>query len=365
MIIPELYDFITAVGGVNHKGWVLASFTLTAGLSKLYSGKAADQIGRLPVMIIGALVCIIAAFFYPLVTGLFAFIALRMFHGISTGFKPTGTTAYISDLVPDNRRGEAMGIIGFTSSSGMALGPTFGSYVRLTWGFDWMFWLSGLIALASLLVILNMKETLPKKNKKKLTWSFLKINKHDFYEPRALKPAIVFFLYALSFGGVYTLIPDFTNHLGISNKGLFFTLSVGVSTISRIISGKMSDKKGRLPVLMVGLFLNLIGLLLLANTNSLNGFILTSIVYGLSVGINSPVIYAWITDVSLPEFKGRAFSTMFIGMEFGIGLGGLMAANIYQNNSIYFQKAYYLLAFTTFISLVLVWYIKKTYQEKI
>jgi MFS family permease len=60
-------------------------------------------------MVIGAIVSGIGALMYPLISGVFGFFLVRLFHGFSTGFKPTGTSAYVADLVPFNRRGEALG----------------------------------------------------------------------------------------------------------------------------------------------------------------------------------------------------------------------------------------------------------------
>ncbi|TDM00193.1 MAG: hypothetical protein C4K58_02915 [Flavobacteriaceae bacterium] len=164
--------------------------------------------------------------------------------------------------------------------------------------------------------------------------------------------ALVFFLYCLSFGGVYTLVPDFSKHLEIQNKGLFFSISVGVSTLSRIWAGKFSDQKGRIPVLKIGLLLNVLSLVLLANTTSALGFSLSAMVYGLSTGINSPVIFAWVTDRSLSHLKGRAFSTLLLAMEIGIGLGGILASLIYQNSAINLSLSFYFMAFTSVLALL-------------
>ncbi len=58
------------------------------------------------------LVGVVCSLIYPLISIVGAFLLLRFFHGFSTGFKPTGTSAYVSDMVPVTRRGEAMGMVG-------------------------------------------------------------------------------------------------------------------------------------------------------------------------------------------------------------------------------------------------------------
>ena len=90
MIVPDLYDYLTSMGGGEYKGYVISLFTITAGISRPFSGKLSDTIGRIPVMIIGAGVCFFMGFLYPMLGSIWAFMLLRFFHGFSTGFTPTG-----------------------------------------------------------------------------------------------------------------------------------------------------------------------------------------------------------------------------------------------------------------------------------
>src|SRR5215207_1400988 len=126
MLIPELPAYLSSLGGTAYKGYIIALFTLTAGLSRPFSGRLTDTIGRVPVMAIGSIVCFVCGFLYPLFATVSGFLLLRLFHGFSTGFKPTATSAYIADIIPSNRWGEAMGIHGLCFSTGLAIGPAIG-----------------------------------------------------------------------------------------------------------------------------------------------------------------------------------------------------------------------------------------------
>ncbi|MCB0677887.1 MAG: MFS transporter, partial [Saprospiraceae bacterium] len=101
MIIPELPAYLSSLGGEDYKGLIISLFTLTAGLSRPFSGKLTDTIGRVPVMVIGTLVCVVCSLLYPFLSSVAGFLLLRLFHGFSTGFKPTASTAYVADIVPD------------------------------------------------------------------------------------------------------------------------------------------------------------------------------------------------------------------------------------------------------------------------
>jgi len=55
MIVPELPAYLEGMGGGDQKGLIIALFTITAGLSRPFSGKLTDTVGRLPVMYVGTL----------------------------------------------------------------------------------------------------------------------------------------------------------------------------------------------------------------------------------------------------------------------------------------------------------------------
>lgn len=339
MLIPELPAYLSSMGGADYKGYILALFTLMAGLSRPFSGKLTDTIGRVPVMIFGSVVCVICSLLYPLVSSVGAFLLLRFFHGFSTGFKPTGTTAYISDLVPYQRRAEAMGMVGLFSTIGLAIGPAIGGFIAAKWNIYVMFQVSAVFALLSVVILIGgLKETLP--NRQRFTPSLLKISRNEIFEPLVLGPVIVTFLTFLSYGALLTVIPDFSNHLGIQNKGLFFTFFTVASIGIRLIAGKLSDKHGRVPILKISAAMMAVSLFMLSFATTPFMLMAAAVIYGVSVGINSPAVTAWTVDLGLPEYRGRALATMYIAMEAGIGLGAYLSAYIYHNNASYFPLTF-------------------------
>ena len=192
MLIPELPSYLSNLGGSEYKGLIIALFTLTAGLSRPFSGKLTDTIGRKPVLIIGAIVCVISGLFYPILTSVSGFLFLRLLHGFSTGFSPTAIAAYVSDIIPENRLGEAMGIQGLCFSTGLALGPALGSFIKLYADYNVLFYSSSFIALLSIILVLKVKETLVSKQQFKL--QTLIISKSDIIAKEALPAAFITFI---------------------------------------------------------------------------------------------------------------------------------------------------------------------------
>ncbi len=363
MIIPELPSYLSSLGGEDYKGLIIALFTLTAGLSRPFSGKLTDTVGRIPIMIFGSVVCLVAGFLYPILGTVMGFLLLRLFHGLSTGFKPTATSAYIADIAPQNRRGEAMGILGFFGSVGMASGPVLGSYIALTFSTDLMFYVSSLLAFGSVLVLIGMRETLPEK--KKFSIRLLKVKRKDILEPRVFPSSIVLMFNVFAFGVVLTIIPDLSLYLGLTNKGIFFAIFTVTSLLIRIFAGQLSDRIGRVPVLIMASIILISALSLVAFSQTIFFFYLAAAIYGIGIGMSSPTSYAWTVDLSDDKHRGRAMATMFIALEVGIGAGALISSWMYGNNSENFSIVFLSSALVTSGSLIYLIYYQLRHRGKL
>ncbi|WP_374951022.1 MFS transporter [Mucilaginibacter sp.] len=329
MLIPELPAYLSSIGGAEYKGLIIALFTLTAGISRPFSGRLTDTIGRVPIMAVGSVVCFVCGFLYPVLGTVSGFLFLRLIHGFSTGFKPTATAAYVADIVPRERWGEALGFHGLCFSTGLAIGPAIGSSIRLYFSLDALFYSSSVFALMSIVILMNMKETLVPKQR--FSFSILKISRRDIIAPEVLPAAIVTFLSYIAYGAILTLIPDWGEHLGIINKGLFFMVFTIASLVIRFVAGKASDKYGRVYVINTGLVLLTVALTIVGYADSFAGLMAGAAVYGVATGILSPALNAWTVDMSHPEYRGKAMATMYISLEAGIGLGALLSGWYYQD----------------------------------
>lgn len=329
MLIPELPAYLGSLGGAAYKGLIIALFTLTAGISRPFSGKLTDTIGRVPVMAVGSIVCFICGFLYPVLGTVAGFLFLRLLHGFSTGFKPTATAAYIADIIPVSRWGEALGMHGLCFSTGMAIGPAIGSAITSRYSIDVLFYASSFLALMSIVILMNMKETL--KQKQRFRFSLLRISGKDIIDLRVLPAGIMTALSYFPYGIILTLIPDWSNHMGIANKGLFFMVFTIASLLIRFAAGKASDRRGRVSVMKVGLVIIAVSLFVLAYADTVSGLMAGSIIYGIGSGIFSPAVNAFTIDLSHPEHRGKAMATMYIALEIGIGSGALIAGWLYQD----------------------------------
>ncbi len=361
MLIPELPAYLTGLGGAQYKGLIIALFTLTAGLSRPFSGKLTDTIGRVPVMAVGSLVCFVCGFLYPILTSVAGFLFLRLLHGFSTGFKPTATSAYVADLVPSDRWGEAMGIHGICFSTGLAIGPAIGSEITAHFSIDILFYCSSLFALLSIVILANMKETLP--NKQKFNLSHLKIKKEDIIEWQVMPAALIVLWSYISYGVILTVISDWSQHLGTGNKGLFFMVFTLSSLLIRFVAGKVSDHYGRTTIIKISLWLLMVSLLGIAFANSSFILMAASAVYGIASGMLSPSVTAWTIDLSKPGHRGKAVATMYIFMEVGIGAGALLAGSLFIEDVTKIPSIFYICTGITLMAWLYLQFIYKAKKE--
>ncbi|SEL74343.1 MFS transporter [Parapedobacter koreensis] len=331
MLIPELPAYLSSLGGGEYKGLIIALFTLTAGISRPFSGKLTDTVGRVPVMAVGSIVCFVCGFLYPVLGSVAGFLFLRLIHGFSTGFKPTATAAYVADIVPRERWGEAAGIHGLCFSMGMAIGPAVGSAISQYYSINALFYCSSAFALLSIVILMNMKETLPQQQRQRLRWSSFRIARTDIIDSRVMPAAVVTLLSYVAYGVILTLIPDWTGHLGVTNRGLFFVAFTVASLLIRFVAGRLSDRYGRVVIIKYGLVILVLSLCVLGWGDSLFWLMVGAAIYGIATGILSPAVNAWTIDLSHPQHRGKAMATMYIALEAGIGVGALMAGWIYHD----------------------------------
>ena len=329
LILPELNNYISILDGADKKGLIITLFTISAAISRPFSGKLADTIGRKKVIYLGIICSFIVMLIYPFSFSVFFFLTLRFLHGFSAGFAPTGATALLTDLIPEKSRGHAMGIWGTFISLGIGVGQTLGSWIYLSFGFTILFLIGALFSLIAFILVFWIKETLV--NQQKFNFKLLRISWKDVFEPNVLPAAFVMLLSAMCSGMIFVLTPDLSTYLGISNKGFFFGIYVIATILIRLLTSSLSDRIGREKTLLIGCFILVISMLLVGTSNSIVSYIFAAIIFGIATGITSPTMFAWTADLSHEDRRGVGAGTMFIALEFGIMFGALLTLVSYDS----------------------------------
>lgn len=124
-------------------GIIMVPFFISEAVCKGPLGMIADRIGRKPLMVIGPAMSIftpilfISIRYHPATTepaALIAFGFLRLLDGIGAAALWPAMFAYVGDVVREEKRAAAMGILNVTYMLGLALGMLAGGFVDDTFG---------------------------------------------------------------------------------------------------------------------------------------------------------------------------------------------------------------------------------------
>src|SRR5512142_574711 len=153
MIQPIIPFLITALGASGRDLGILASVYAAMQLvCAPFWGTLSDRIGRKPVLLIGVLGYAIAMFVFGLSTRFWMlFVARTVSSVLSSAAMPTAM-AYLSDNLPEKKRGGAMGQLGAAVGLGVVLGPLLGGLLS-TDSLSLPFFVGSALALVALVLV--------------------------------------------------------------------------------------------------------------------------------------------------------------------------------------------------------------------
>lgn len=138
------------------------------------------------------------------------------------------------------------------------------------------------------------------------------------------------FTEVLGFSSVMPIIPFLGLSLGLNafQVGLILSIFSICQLFASPITGKLSDRFGRKPLLLFSQMSTLIGFFLLGIANNVWILVMARLVDGL-LGSNMTVSQAYISDVTNPKYRTKTFgysSAVFgAGLIFGPMIGGLLS----------------------------------------
>ncbi|MEX1118568.1 MAG: MFS transporter [Terrimicrobiaceae bacterium] len=160
---------------------------------------------------------------------------------------------------------------------------------------------------------------------------------------RPIQYATIFltvFIDILGFGIVIPVLPLYAEHFGAT--ALQIGVLVGVFSLMQFLFaplwGKLSDRIGRKPVLLIGMVGTVAGYVTMGLAGSVFFLMLARVIAGVS-GANIGVAQAYLADISSPENRAKAMGLLGaafgLGFVFGPALGGWASGRFHYSTPMF------------------------------
>ncbi len=335
-------------------GIVLSGYTLTALLSRPFSGYLVDKFNRKRILLF-CLSCFCILFCgYLLAGSLLAFTIIRTMHGAPFGASSVANSTVAIDVLPSSRRTEGIGFYGLSNNIATAISPTAGILLyKYTGSFDLLFWISFIVAAAGWYSASRIRCDKYKTDKEgpasdgplsqkevnnSSCESCAKGGRRSIFVRFFLLKGWHLGLNILMFGYCYGVLSSYLAIYGKERLGItggtgayFFILSLGL--IMSRLQGSKALKKGKLVSnAFEGIVLSTIGYTMFIIYPHPVCYYTSAVLIGLGNGHMWPAMQNMIINMAPHSRRGTANSTILTswdsGMGLGILLGGIIAERI-------------------------------------
>ena len=328
MLVATLPVYVIRLGGSQvDAGLVSGAIAFTALLFRPLVGWLTDAWRRRPLVLIGTSCYGLASVVYLLAGSIPLLVLGRFVHGFGLSCYTTAANAYVADIAPLRRRGEAMGFFSAAQAVGLIVGPVIGFVLVEAVGFQRLFYFSGGLAFTAFLISLFARERRQPWEITRQPWS----PRTGIVAVDALPVAWTALCMGMGFGTVNAFIAIFAQLRGVQNPGFYFMVQAIALLVSRAFAGRLADQYGRPVVIVPGILLMAAALGLLPLAYGFAYFVMSASLFGLGFGTAQPATMALLIDRVRPEQRGLATSTYFTGFDAGISIGSLLLGMVSQH----------------------------------
>ena len=352
-VLPRYIEFRTETDAAAAVGLIVMLNWGAQALLSIPSGSISDRIGRRGIIIIGGLTAAAGFILLPAASTVILIMVVYTIAGFGQGSYSTATAAYPIDLA---RSGQTARAIGWTQASRQtalfAFGPALGGLVASFLGFNFVFVLAAILAIAAVVLSIAL---LPKINPiltrdKKPKTSF---GVRSTLGNRVIIGALVATFSLQYANNVFaSFLPLYAAGLSLAVIGALFGFQGVMNMVGRPLVGELSNRiKHRTVVIGIGMLLGSGGMFLLSLSLSFELLAASAVLVGLSTGIAIVLILLTIAEQAPRERRGFVIGFFNTSLYLGLGLGpaiqGLVIANF--GFKVGFQSA----AFVPLIGLVI------------
>jgi MFS family permease len=338
----------------------IVSFGIVKALANLFAGRNSDRYGRKPLLVTGWLIGLPVPVIVMLAPDWGWIVFANVLLGINQGLCWSTTVIMKVDLVGPVGRGRATGLNEFAGYLAMALSTAASGWIAAQTALrPYPFYLGVMFALSGLLLsVLFVRETRQYAHQEAAQHaqpaepvSFWTIFRRVSWQDKAF--------FSLSQGGlvnnlndvvIWGLLPLLAVSAGVSveQAAALGGAYLGVWGISQLVTGPLSDRIGRKPLITGGLWIQSIGIALFVLSAGESTWVLAPVVMGLGTGMVYPTLLAAISDLAHPAWRATALGVYRLWRDSGYAVGALVGGALADVFSI--QAAVLAIAALTAIS---------------
>ncbi|BCQ35789.1 MULTISPECIES: Bcr/CflA family multidrug efflux MFS transporter [Erwinia] len=327
--LPQIArEFAVSAGSVQ---MTLNAYILGFALGQLVYGPLADSFGRKPVIAAGTLIFAIAAAACALAQTIDQLITLRFLHGLSAAAGSVVISALMRDSYSKEEFSRMMSFVMLVTTIAPLLAPIVGGWMLLIWSWHAIFWtISAAAVVTTLLVVTQIKETLPKDKRQPFS---LRTTLRNFLSLFRHKRVFSYMLASgFSFAGLFSFlnVGPFVyielNHISPQDFGYYFALNVVFLFLMTLLNSRCVRRFGPLVMFRFGLLIQFSMGVWLVVVSALNlGFI--PLVFGVAMFIGCvAMVSSNAMAVILEEFPHMAGTASSLAGTLRFGVGALAGA---------------------------------------
>ncbi len=309
----------------------LSTYILGFALGQLLYGPMADSLGRKPVVLGGTLVFAVAAAACAMAQSIDHLIVMRFFHGLAAAAASVVINALMRDIYPKEEFSRMMSFVMLVTTVAPLVAPMVGGAVLVWFSWHAIFWILALAALlASAMIFLFIKETLPAEHRQKF---HIRTTLGNFASLFRHKRVLSYMLASgFSFAGMFSFLSagPFVyielNHVSPQHFGYYFALNVVFIFVLTMINSRFVRKVGALNMFRIGLWIQFVMAVWMVVTAFFDvGF--WTLVVGIAAFVGCiSMVSSNAMAVILDEFPHMAGTASSLAGTFRFGIGAIVGA---------------------------------------
>ncbi len=284
---------------------VLTSVSLRPGV-----GQVMDRRGRLPIVRAASITRLVVALLFFTIGSIGPWVfVVRAVYGVSTAVVFTGLFTYANDLMPPERRTQAIALYGLSGMVPGMFGAALGDLVIHRFGFDGLFVAMAMCDLVALLIVLTLRP-LARTGSFALGMGFRRLARLA-----GLRPVwLLTISFGLVFGSLQTFMRTFVDTSHVGSVGLFFFAYSSTAVALRLSLSWAPDRFGYARILYPVIAAQAVGIALLAGVDNTPRFVVAAMLAGSGHAFLFPVLARLAVERSPLEDRGSAaglYTAMF------------------------------------------------------